>query len=581
MPSVRTILITLLILFGILQTGIYSFSQSSFPYSDWIKKLSDQDGPANSGVDEILSVLIKKDSTQANTALNELERKGSKAGNYFIPRFNLLKASWLYNRKGCYVSGRISEFMKKALNGAYDTNDDSLISNISWYYGQAMHGCKAIEPAAMYCLYAIELAERVGIKSDAGRLTMLGSILYSTRDFEKAIYYTRQAIERDPDTSTSREKGEVMSRWNTVALCWQKIGNYDSAFYYYKIALQLARELNSKVWIGIISGNMGQVYYLQGNYKLAKPLLEFDYQESKNDEVASAANSLQWAARINLALGKKDSALMQVEQALRHTQIFYEPIYLRNVSYAAVEVYRAFGRDDSVIKYLGIYNHLQDSIERAVANSSLEIARIKLENLQSAITIKNLHKEKEEEKLIRNFILAAIVMMATIVILVLNRQKQKLVHQRQLVMQQKAAAETEMTSAKEQLEMFKQNIIEKTNLIEKLEHQIQDRETGAVQQQVIDELTHHTILTEQDWEKFKSLFEKIYTGFFLKLKQKAPDITLAEQRMAALTRLHLTSRQMASMLGISPESVQKSNRRLRLRLQLSDEVNLEESIEHL
>ena len=148
-------------------------------------------------------------------------------------------------------------------------------------------------------------------------------------------------------------------------------------------------------------------------------------------------------------------------------------------------------------------------------------------------------------------------------------------------MQKKTAAETEMGTAREQLQVFKQNIIEKTNLIEKLESQAHDREAAAIQREVIDELTHQTILTEDDWERFKTLFEKIYPGFFLKLKNKAPDITIAEQRMAALIKLHLTPKQMASMLGISSESVQKSKRRLRMRLHLGDEVNLEESIGQL
>ena len=582
MPPVRANFISLFILFGILQTNIYSFSQStSFPYAEWTKKLGDQYGPVNSGVEEIFDVLLKTDSSKANAVLSELEKKSSRTGKYFNPRFLYLKARWLWHIKTCTVVGTLSELMKKAINAAYDTDNDSLVSFMSWQYGMFMFSCKVIEPAAMYCLYGAELEEKHGIKPDAERLTVLGSILYVTRDYERAIYYSRRAITLETDTSYLVE-GAILSRWNTIALCWQKLGVYDSAFHYYNIALQISQKLNNKVWVSIILGNMGQVHYLKGNYDRAKQLLEFDYEESKKyGETTSAANSLQWAARINLLQGKKDSALIQLETALAHLMVYSEPIYLQNVSYTAAEIYRAFGRNDSVVKYLSIYNHLHDSIERAVANSRLEIARIKLENLENSVTIKNLHKEKEDEKLKRNFILAAIIMMAIIVILMLNRQRQKLVYQQKLALQQKVAAETEMTTAKEQLEIFKQNIIEKTNLIEKLEIQVHDREASAIQRQVIDELTHQTILTEEDWERFKTLFEKIYPNFFLKLKHKAPDITIAEQRMGALLKLHLTPKQMASMLGISSESVQKSKRRLRLRLQLGDEINLEESIEHM
>jgi DNA-binding CsgD family transcriptional regulator len=52
-----------------------------------------------------------------------------------------------------------------------------------------------------------------------------------------------------------------------------------------------------------------------------------------------------------------------------------------------------------------------------------------------------------------------------------------------------------------------------------------------------------------------------------------PDITPAEQRMAAFSRLHLNTKQMASMLGISPDSVYKIKQRLRKRLQANRRCN--------
>ena len=64
--------------------------------------------------------------------------------------------------------------------------------------------------------------------------------------------------------------------------------------------------------------------------------------------------------------------------------------------------------------------------------------------------------------------------------------------------------------------------------------------------------------------------------FFQKLKNNSPDITVAEQRMSALTRLQLTTRQMASMQGISTDSVHKTRQRLRQRLVVSNDTNLEE-----
>jgi DNA-binding CsgD family transcriptional regulator len=77
------------------------------------------------------------------------------------------------------------------------------------------------------------------------------------------------------------------------------------------------------------------------------------------------------------------------------------------------------------------------------------------------------------------------------------------------------------------------------------------------------------------------LFEKTYSGFFTRLKEKANDITLAEQRMAALTRLHLTTRQKAAVLGISPNSVIKTKQRLRDRFDFETDLQVEEFLTKL
>jgi DNA-binding CsgD family transcriptional regulator len=174
--------------------------------------------------------------------------------------------------------------------------------------------------------------------------------------------------------------------------------------------------------------------------------------------------------------------------------------------------------------------------------------------------------------LYRNIIIAAIIVFSFLALLLVNRQRLK----GKLKLHQ---AEQEMALAKEQMRLFTENIVDKTALIDKLELEAKGRDTSSQQQTIITELTHQTILTEEDWTRFKALFEKVYPHFFSKLKEKAPDITLAEQRMAALIRLQLTTRQMASMLGISVDSVHKTRQRLRQRLQLPTDASLDQLVE--
>lgn len=569
----------LYLIFMFLMASMYiTYSQNKLPDIYQLSNmLGKEKGPVTNGINEILTYLKGKDSVTAAGILHKIEEEGNSSNNYFKAKFYIVKAKWLKEILSDNIKkyeSQITNYLKQSLNAAYETSNDSLIAEAAWENGICAYDFTKIEPAAMYCLFAAEMDEKVGRKTSVYNCWSIGSVLYQTRDYEKAIHYTLLSIEQETDTSI-RTKRFVLSRYNTVGLCYQRMGKIDSAFIFYEKAMAIADSLKDNLWKGIVSGNEGQIYLIQKKYALAKALLQLDYSTSKiSREESSAANSLQWIARISLAEGKKDSALMQVREALQLVNV--RPVnstayYRQNIFFAATEVFRALGKNDSVQKYAELYDILHDSIERAVADSRLEISRIKLNNLQNMLAIKNMQKEREATLLKRNFLILAIILVAVIIVLIVNRQKQKLDYK-------KREAEYEAGFARSQMEVFKQNIVEKTSLIEKLQEQVKNKEVSAEQYKVIEELSQQTILTEDDWERFKKLFEKIYPGFFIGLKQKAPDITLAEQRMAALTRLQLNTKQMASMLGISADSVHKTRQRLRQRFNLTTETNMEEFI---
>jgi tetratricopeptide (TPR) repeat protein len=568
----------LFILFVFLQQNVPAFSQNqSLPLGKWVKLLDADDDTLNKNFDEIVNILKRTDTAIVFPTLNELEKKGASAGPYFQVRIKYLRATMLWELRNTAAKDSIIQLIKPALKLAYAINDEYLIATMSWWYGETMFFCNQIELSTMYCLNAVEILDKKGITAESHKYQFLGELFYLTRDLDKGIYYIRRSIINEKDTSHDA-KVNTMSRWNTIALCWRKIGNHDSAFHYFDVAMQMANALNNEVWKGIISGNKGYVYFLEKKYDIAKPLFEFDYHTSKQyGENANAAHSLQMIARLNLMQGKKDSALLQVKEALKMLQQQPQPLpyYLQDVYYATADVYRVLGNSDSFYYYSQLYNTLHDSIERAVANSRLEIARLRLDNQSNISEIRELQKEEEAEIQERNYIIAAIVFLAIVGLLIVNRQRLKSRFQRQLAFQQKVTAEKELTAAKEQLDMFTQSIIEKTRVIEQLEQQVATKPLTDEQQQLASELSRQTILTEEDWEKFKTLFEIIYPGFFIKLKETAPEITVAETRMASLIRLHLNTKQMASMLGISTDSVYKIKQRLRKRLQLDDELATE------
>ena len=150
-------------------------------------------------------------------------------------------------------------------------------------------------------------------------------------------------------------------------------------------------------------------------------------------------------------------------------------------------------------------------------------------------------------------------------------------HREELATQNKALIE----SKKQQLQLYSKNLLEKSDLIQKLSEEIESlKQKSSDEEQVknFSRVLNSTILTDEDWERFKKTFQEVYPNFFATLRFKFPEITASELRLSALIKMNLSLKEAASTLGISAESVKKSRYRLKKKIALREDESLEEFI---
>lgn len=573
-----------------------AIAQTEHPLSvdKWIHKLADPNDKKNYTYFNITQLLNKVDRAEAFDFIHKLEDYSNKKNNYYLARFLTLKAYVILFKstkdlKSHYSMeevNAVSELMINAIKLCYEINDDYLTAFVSSRYGYNMYVMGSTELAVMHMLNSAELYDKINEAPVFAydNIAMIG-LLWYVREYKNSIKYGLKTINylegSDYIDDYNKDKYKI-STYNTIALSYQKLKQYDSAFVYFQKGLEIEKKINFPVWKGIIYGNLGQIYFAKENYSTALPLFEFDYKISLDtEEYDNAANSLQWAARSNLNLDNKELALTQIREAFKIWHKSPRPSYGVNLYNTASEIFKAFGIKDSVIHYSNLYNKLNDSLEKSIYQSSISISKLRLNDEKNKYEMMNLQRTKQQQIQQRNFIIGGILLIALFVLIYMNRRWHLLNHQKQLALKEKELIELDMVSAKEQLQLFTKNVIQKTNLIEKLENQLQTKINSVENQDLLTELSNQYILTEEDWDKFKSIFEKAFPMFFQRLKSNTPDITMAEQRMAALSRLQLTTRQMASMLGISESSVHKTKQRLRQRFNITTDDNLEEFISEI
>jgi hypothetical protein len=202
--------------------------------------------------------------------------------------------------------------------------------------------------------------------------------------------------------------------------------------------------------------------------------------------------------------------------------------------------------------------------------SALKVLRAqqKLERQNEELHAARLTLEKERKKTERKilFLLIFILCIVTVLTYFVQKKKQLANH---LKLQ---AANQHLEVATVELNRFTENVREKNKLIEQLQRNNPEQE----QEGIFAELQQSTILTEDEWQVFQTLFDKVHPGFIRKVREKNPSLSTGEVRYFVLCRLSIPAKDMASMLGVSSNAIHVMRHRIRKRLGLSEKTSLEE-----
>ena len=162
----------------------------------------------------------------------------------------------------------------------------------------------------------------------------------------------------------------------------------------------------------------------------------------------------------------------------------------------------------------------------------------------------------------------------------LEKEKKRIEAQARLKEQALAYAEQELISKDIALEETSKMLDLKNLLIKELEMKLtkDNQEANSLKEA---QLYNLKILTSEDWRMFRTLFEQRFPSFFSNLQARFPKLTPAETRLLLLTKLKFETTEISNILGISATSVYTSRSRLRKRLGLTDDDDLEQFVEGL
>lgn len=455
-------------------------------------------------------------------------------------------------------------------------------------------------PAAMErVLRADQKFRQIGYARDrhAGwHLYHVGYIYYHLHNYHESLKYLREAGKYFTDQN---DEWLAMQIPNTLGLAYNHLGGYDSAYYFFERTLDLARAGNDSVWMGIAEGNKGEVYLKTKNYDKALASLETSYQLLANRIGAGTAGTivrtLTAMAEVHVSKKDPDGALTLLNEAAKvfwpqtDKADYWRQAALYKTMADAYALKKDFGR---AYYYKDFGMQVADSISRRDDALRYIYVQQQLESEKHLAQIGVLNAERKLERQQRNFLLLAIGLSGIIGFMVFNRYRLKLKKDKeisekehQLLQSEALRMQNNLENAQQQLDQYIENIREKNRLIDglreefdRIEQQSAPKDEQAEHLEYIRQLSDASLLTDDEWERFKTLFEKVHKGFFVGIRTQLPDITEAELRLLALIKLNIPNKQIAHMLGISPSSVHTARYRLRKKMTSKDGLELAEVI---
>ncbi|MFY0627153.1 MAG: carbohydrate kinase [Reichenbachiella sp.] len=85
----------------------------------------------------------------------------------------------------------------------------------------------------------------------------------------------------------------------------------------------------------------------------------------------------------------------------------------------------------------------------------------------------------------------------------------------------------------------------------------------------------------KDWENFEEQFDLLHSDFFKKLREDFPKLSLSEAKLCMFLKMKLSTKEIANQLNLSVRGVETRRYRLRKKLQLGKEIDIEEFLERI
>lgn len=458
------------------------------------------------------------------------------------------------------------------------------------YYGVSQ--TKGLE----YCSLAMDLYRRLehsqpraALKGRCRCLQLLATIYGRQGKYRQVIALSHEAKSGFYENDSA---GYLGLTYNSLGSAYHNLNQPDSSEFYYRKAVQAHLEAGNLLYLPGALVKLGDVELRKKqaapSLQLYRRALHMADSSGNRQALVSALNGLgKWQT----AFGSADSAELFYQNARQVARQLADRTFYLHTLEQLLELRRHRGQFREALDYHDEIARVKDSISSYDKQKLAKSLEVQFHVAEKDRKLLLLQKEKDIA-LLANYLLWAsigfLIILSAGIIFFLRRS-----HARdKLLLQTKEALVKALEEQKQIRERYLQNeiefkesqlstlalqILQRNELMQELKLRL-DENKQLQEDPVFAKIINKGLNHDEDWRDFNTYFESINQNFYARLKQAYPDISPNDLRLCALIKLNLSSKEMAGILNISPDSVKTARYRLRKKLALNTEDNLADFI---
>ena len=462
----------------------------------------------------------------------------------------------------------------KALYHAKTANSNNEMVAAYKNLGRIHAGMNQVDIAIEYFRSALRLDSLSGNRISMGKtLTGLGNLYgyLGNNTMSETLY--KQAVEIYREQSYSRG---LSTPYINLGMVYLSRKEYDSAIYYFNQYISLFDDPGPDQ-LAQYHLNMGDLYVDEGK-DLGKAMenlkLAANYA-TDSDNLLTYWWAILYQGQTYYQMNEFEKALKILDEGIDIIEEYGIGDYQNSYELYS-KVYEANGDYKNALHYNNLLISITDSLYSEDAQLRAAEFQALYKTVQKENEIAILQKENEIQRLLNiNQTIIIVVISVVILLLViyfLIRAKR--------FREEKNKLNEEINQKDKELAGFALYLANKNDSIQKLSADLEKQKSGidtenqGLIETVVNDLNQK--IMAGSWEEFENRFSIIHPGFFKSLKSKHDNLNQNDLKMCSLLRLNLSSKEIASIINITPPSVDVSRSRLRKKLNISPDENLVE-----